>query len=42
MNGERLDKPLDVDATEDLVLKAARGEIDVPEIAAGLRRFASP
>lgn len=40
VNGERLAEPLDEDAAEELVLAAARGEIDVPEIAAGLRQFA--
>lgn len=40
VNGERLGDPLDVDAAEKLVLAAATGEIDVPEIAEGLRRLA--
>lgn len=41
VNGERLGEQLDVDAAEKLVLAVARGEIDVPEIAAGLRPFAA-
>jgi death-on-curing protein len=41
VNGERLGEPLEVDAAEKLVVAAARGEIDVPEIAAGLRPFAA-
>ena len=40
VNGERLSDPLDVAAAEALVLAAAKGEIDVPEIAEGLRKFA--
>lgn len=39
INGERLHEPLDEDAAEDLGLAVARGEMDVPEIAAGLRTF---
>ncbi|SFO95455.1 death on curing protein [Amycolatopsis arida] len=39
VNGEELADPLDVDAAEELVLAAARGDIDVPDIANGLRRF---
>ena len=42
VNGERLGEPLDVDAAELLVLAAARGEIDVPDISQGLRGFAVP
>lgn len=40
VNGIRLAEDLDVDTAERLVLAAAKGEIEVPEIAAGLRRFA--
>lgn len=40
VNGERLDEPLDEAAAADLVLAAAQGQLDVPEIAAGLQRFA--
>jgi len=40
VNGERIADPLDVDAAEKLVLAAATGTVDVPEIADGLRRFA--
>ncbi|TNC22714.1 type II toxin-antitoxin system death-on-curing family toxin [Amycolatopsis alkalitolerans] len=40
VNGESLGERLDVDAAEKLVLAAATGEIEVPEIAAGLRGFA--
>ncbi|GAB2993249.1 Fic family protein [Amycolatopsis acidiphila] len=39
VNGERLGEPLDVDTAQRLVLAAARGEIEVPELAAGLRAF---
>jgi death-on-curing protein len=39
VNGERLGELLDVDAAERLVLAAARGEIDVPGISAGLNGF---
>lgn len=42
VNGKQLGKPLDVDAAEELVLAVARGEIEVPEIGRGLRRFAVP
>jgi death-on-curing protein len=41
VNGEPLGEPLDVDAAEALVLSAATGAVDVPEIADGLRRFAA-
>ncbi|WP_236789149.1 type II toxin-antitoxin system death-on-curing family toxin [Amycolatopsis sp. GM8] len=41
VNGQRLGEALDVDGAEKLVLAAATGEIDVPEIAAGLRTFAA-
>lgn len=41
VNGVRLGEPLDVDSAEQLVLAAARGELEVPEVAAGLRTFAS-
>ncbi|MTD58184.1 type II toxin-antitoxin system death-on-curing family toxin [Amycolatopsis pithecellobii] len=40
VNGERLGAGLDVDAAEKLVLAAATGDVEVPEIAAGLRTFA--
>ncbi len=40
VNGEQLREPLNEDAAEELVLAAAQGDIDVPDIAAGLRRFA--
>jgi death-on-curing protein len=40
VNGERLGEPLDVDSAERLVQSAAKGEIDVPDIAQGLRGFA--
>lgn len=40
VNGERLAEPLDVDAAERLVVAAIAGEVDVPEIADGLWRFA--
>lgn len=40
VNGVPLSTPFDVDGAEKLVLAAARGEVDVPEIAVGLRRFA--
>jgi death-on-curing protein len=39
INGESLHTPIDVDAAEALVIAAAKGEIDVPDIAIGLRRF---
>lgn len=39
VNGRPLSEPLDVDAAEELVLKAAQGAQEVPEIAAGLRQF---
>lgn len=39
VNGIALDQELDVDTAETLVLAAARGEIEVAEIADGLRRF---
>ncbi|MGH3437884.1 MAG: type II toxin-antitoxin system death-on-curing family toxin [Sciscionella sp.] len=42
VNGVRLSERLDVDGAEKLVLAAARGEIEVPEVAAGLRGFAEP
>ncbi|WP_020670603.1 type II toxin-antitoxin system death-on-curing family toxin [Amycolatopsis nigrescens] len=41
VNGERLGESLDVDSAEELVLAAAKGEIEVAEIAAGLKRFAA-
>lgn len=39
VNGEHLGDPLDVDAAEQLVLDAAKGTIDVNELAVGLREF---
>jgi death-on-curing protein len=40
VNGERLGEPLDVDSAERLVQSAAKGQIDVPDIAQGLLGFA--
>jgi death-on-curing protein len=40
VNGERLGEPLGVDSAELLVQSAAKGEIDMPDIAQGLRGFA--
>ncbi|WP_020495218.1 type II toxin-antitoxin system death-on-curing family toxin [Sciscionella marina] len=39
VNDVPLRDSLDVDAAETMVLEAARGEIDVPEIAERLRQF---
>ncbi|MBB3661229.1 MULTISPECIES: type II toxin-antitoxin system death-on-curing family toxin [Prauserella salsuginis group] len=39
VNGHRLRDPIDVDSAEQLVTSAAKGVIDVPEIAEGLRAF---
>lgn len=41
VNAEPLGESLDVDSAEQLVLAAAEGTIDVPEIAEGLRKFGS-
>ncbi|MBB3051971.1 death-on-curing protein [Prauserella isguenensis] len=39
VNGHRLRDPIDVDRAEQLVISAAKGVIDVPEIAEELRAF---
>lgn len=39
VNGERLAEAFDVDAAEELVLNAAQGAYEVPEIATGLRKL---
>ncbi|MGH3518621.1 MAG: type II toxin-antitoxin system death-on-curing family toxin [Haloechinothrix sp.] len=42
VDGMSLTEDLDVDAVEELVLSAARSEIDVADIASGLSEFATP
>lgn len=39
VNGRPLGEPLDEDAAEELVLSAAQGGIELPEIAAALDKF---
>lgn len=42
INGVPLTPTLDVDAAEEFMLAVAKGELDVPDIAVGLRSFAAP
>lgn len=42
VNGVSLGAELDVAAAEEFMLAAARGELELPAIAAGLRGFSSP